>query len=216
LILAIIFFIISTKNVSILLSIIIVIIIGYFYFQKIKENDQVINTNFNNKIKKLNDDIKNEEAALDSNFYINKYPIEFKYLNNDKILIDIILQIRFIKMYDNSKFSKLLLLFENFMKIYIYMLADRYDINDFFSTFIQLRQSIIKELYSIYVVIPMKFKNIYNVDPFKTVKDVIEKFIKHSRKMILTIEKYGFKEKGIYYLEDTQYKPYEKNSLEVF
>ena len=34
--------------------------------------------------------------------------------------------------------------------------------------------------------------------------------------MILIIENYAFKHKGLYYLQDTQYKPYEKNNLEVF
>ena len=216
LILSLIFFIISNKNVSILLSIIIIIIIGYYYFIKINEYDEGIKTNYKNKIKKLNNDIKDKDNVLDDNFYINKFPIEFKYLINDKYLIELILQIRFIKVFDNAKFTKILLLFENFMKIYIYMLGDRYDINDYFSTFLEIRQSIIKELYSIYVVIPIKLKNIYNVDSFETIQTTIKNFIKHSRKMILIIENYAYKHKGLYYLQDTQYKPYEKNNLEVF
>jgi hypothetical protein len=215
-ILALLFFIISNKNVSILLSIIIIIIIGYYYFTKINEYDEGIKTSFKNKLSKLNGDIKNKQSILDENYEINKFPIELKYLNNDKFLIELILKIRFIKIFDDAKYTKILLLFENFMKIYIFMLADRYEINDYFSTFLQLRQTIIKELYGIYVVIPMKLKYIYNVNSFETIKDNIQKFIKHSRKMILIIENYAFKHKGLYYLQDTKYKPYEKNDLEVF
>lgn len=215
-ILALLFFIISNKNVSILLSIIIIIIIGYYYFTKINEYDEGIKTSFKNKLSKLNGDIKDKQSILDENYEINKFPIELKYLNNDKFLIELILKIRFIKIFDDAKYTKILLLFENFMKIYIFMLADRYEINDYFSTFLQLRQTIIKELYGIYVVIPMKLKYIYNVNSFETIKDNIQKFIKHSRKMILIIENYAFKHKGLYYLQDTKYKPYEKNDLEVF
>jgi len=216
LILALIFFIISNKNVSILLSIIIIIIIGYYYFNKIDKYNADIKTSFNNKILKLNEDIKDKEHIIDENYILNKFPIELKYLNNDKILIELILKIRFIKIFDDAKYTKILLLFENFMKIYIFMLADRFDINDYFSTFLELRKSIIKELYSIYIVIPMKLKNIYNVDSFKTLKETINEFIRHSRKMIVIIENYAFKHKGLYYLQDTKYKPYEKNDLEVF
>ncbi len=215
-ILALLFFIISNKNVSILVSIIIIIIVGYYYFKKINEYDEGIITNYKNKISKLNGDIKDKQEILDENYEINKFPIELKYLTNDKILIELILKIRFIKIFDNAKYTKILLLFENFMKIYIFMLADRYDINNYFSTFLQLRQSIIKELYAIYVVIPMKLQHIYNVNSFETIKENINNFIKHSRKMILIIENYAYKHKGLYYLQDTKYKPYEKNYLEVF
>lgn len=216
LILALLFFIISNKNVSILLSIIIIIIIGYFYFIKINEYNVDVKTSFNNNILKLNEDIKDKEHIIDENYIINKFPIELRYLTNDKILLELILKIRFIKIFDNAKYTKLLLLLEKFMKIYIFMLADRYDINDYFSTFIQLRQSIIKDLYSIYVVIPMKLRYIFNVNSFDTIKETIKEFMKHSRKMILIIENYAFKHKGLYYLQDTKYKPYEKNDLEVF
>lgn len=215
-ILALIFFIISNKNVSILLSIIIIIIIGYYYFIKIYEYNDSIKTNYKNKIIKLNGDIKDKEHIIDENYVINKFPIELKYLNNDSFFIELILNIRFIKIYDDAKYTKIIMLLEHFMKIYIFMLADRYDINDYFSTFLQLRQSIIKELYGIYVIIPMKLRFIYNVNSFETIKKTIESFMKHSRKMILIIENYAFRHKGLYYLPDTKYKPYEKNDIEVF
>lgn len=217
LILALIFFIISNKNVSILVSIIIIIIIGYFYFNKINEYNVDIKTSFNNKILKLNEDIKDKEHIIDdNNFIINKFPVELKYLNNDKKLIDLILKIRFIKLFDDARYTKIILLLEKFMKVYIFMLADRYDINNYFSTFLELRKTIIKELYSIYVVIPMKLTHIFNVNSFNTIKETINEFMKHSRKMIIIIENYGYKHKGLYYLEDTKYKAYEKNNLEVF
>lgn len=216
LILSLLFFFISNKNVSILLSIIIIIIIGYYYFFKINENNEAIKTNFKNKIIKLNDDIKDKISIIDENYYINKFPIELRYLNNDKYLIELILNIRFIKIFDDAKYTKILLLLEKFMKIYIFMLADRYDISDYFTTFLQIRQTIIKELYASYIIVPMKLRYIFNVNTFQTIKETIENFIKHSRKMILIIENYGYKHKGLYYLQDTKYKPYEKNYLEVF
>jgi len=74
LILAIIFFLISTKSISILLSIIIIIIIGYYYFNKIDDFQKTIENNFNNKIKLINTDIKDNELFNDSNYFLNKIP----------------------------------------------------------------------------------------------------------------------------------------------
>lgn len=98
------------------------------------------------------------------------------------------------------------------------MLGERYDINLYFTTFISLRTSIIKELYSIYLIVPDKFIYIYKINPFEEIKKSIKNFLSHSRKMIITIQNYGYKEKKIRYLEDTKYKPanINNNTLEVF
>ena len=34
--------------------------------------------------------------------------------------------------------------------------------------------------------------------------------------MIIILEKYAYQKKGIYYLDDTKYKPFENNNLEVY
>lgn len=211
-ILAVIFFLISNKNISILVSIIIIIIIGYFYFNKIYDYDKTIETNFNNKIALLKNDIKERENFNDDNYYLNKFPIVIKYLRYDKYLIDLLLNIRFIKVFDDGKYTSIVGSFEKLMKLYIFMMGDRYDINIYFTTFLSLRTTIIKELYSIYIIIPNKFIYIYKINPFEEIKKSIYDFTKYTRKMIITIQKYGFKEKGIKYLEDTKYKAYNLNN----
>ena len=102
------------------------------------------------------------------------------------------------------------------MKIYIYLLGDRYDIKEYFQTFIDIRTKIIKEFYSIFIIIPQKMQYSYNLNPFKEIEKTIKNFIKHSRQMIIIIERYAFTKKEIYYLQDTQYKPYDNNNLEVY
>lgn len=192
LILAIIFFLISNKNPSILIAIIIIIILGYNYFNKINIYNEKINTNYKNKIKTLEND---------SNEKIN-------YIYNDKYLIELLLNIRFIKIFDNARYISIINETDNLMKIYIYMLSDRYEIKKFFTTFLNLRNEIINELYSSYLIIPSKFKFIYNLNPFEELKKTIEQFIKHTRKMIVIIEKYAFEKKNIKYLQDTKYRPF--------
>jgi len=216
-ILALIFFIISTKNISILLSIIIIIIIGYFYFSKIDNFNNLQITNFNNKIKLITDDIKNDELFNNENYILKLFPKIIRYLRHDKFLIELILNIRFLKIFDNAKYTSIIAYLEKFMKLYIFMLSDRYDINIHFSTFLLLRNTIIKELYSIYIIIPNKFIYTFKVNPYDEIKNTINNFIKHSRKMIITIQNYAYNNKNIKYLEDTKYKPYQKNNfLEVY
>jgi hypothetical protein len=217
-ILAIIFFLISTKNISILVSIIIIIIIGYFYFNKIDDYNKSLESNFNNKINIIKNDIKDKEVFNDTNYFLNKFPITIRYLRYDSYLLELILNIRFIKIFDNAKYLFIVGSIEKLMKLYIFMLGDRYDINIYFSSFISLRTSIIKELYSIYIIVPNKFVYIYKINLFEEIKKTIHNFISHSRKMIITIQNYAYKEKKIKYLEDTKYKPFNinNNNLEVF
>lgn len=218
LILAVIFYIISDKNVSILLSIIIIIIIGYYYFNKIYDYDKTVETNFNNKVDLIKNDIKDREVFNDNNYFLNKFPVVIRYLRNDSYLIELLLNLRFIKVFDNAKYTSLIGSMEKLMKLYIFMMGDRYDISLYFSTFLSLRNTIIKDLYSIYIIVPDKFIYIYKINPFDEIKRSIHDFISHTRKMIITIQNYGYKNKGIKYLEDTKYKPYNlnNNSLEVF
>jgi len=202
LILALIFFFISNKNPSILIAIIIIIIIGYYYFNLIKDYNNNFLVTHENQIKTLEKDIDDNTTIY--------------YLNNDKIMIELLFNIRFIKIFDANKFSTIIVLFEKLMKLYIFMLGDRYDIRIHFSTFIEVRKTIIKELYSSYLITPIKLKYIYNLNPFKEIKKTIEDFIRHTREMIIILEKYAYEKKGVHYLDDTKYKPFEDNNLEVY
>jgi hypothetical protein len=95
----------------------------------------------------------------------------------------------------------------------MFILADRYDINKYFTTFLLLRNTIIKELYSIYLILPLKMKYYYGFDSFNEIKISIANFIEYSRKMITILERYGYQEKKVYYLDDTKYKAYENNNI---
>jgi len=194
LILAIIFYFISNKNPSILLAIIIIIIIGYNYLNIIAPYNS--NKNYENQMANLENDSENK----------------LYYLNNDKYLIDLILNIRFIRIFDTAKYSNIVTQNEKLIKLYIFMLGDRYDIKERFTSFLNIRNNIINEMYSAYVIIPHKFKYIYNLNPYEELKYTIENYIKHTRKMIIILKRYAYGKKNIQYLEDTKYKPYTKDN----
>lgn len=213
LILAIIFFLISKQNISILITIIIIFIISYFYFNKINDYNDNNKLNEKNIIASINNDIKDRQYLSDENYFLKKFPNEIKYLYKDKELFDIIINIRFIKRYDKSKYSNIVFYIDKFYKIYMYILANRYDINSYFNTFLLLRNTIIKELYSIYIILPLKMKYYYGFNSFDEIKKSTAKFIEYSRKMITILEKYGYNEKKVFYLDDTKFKPYENKDI---
>jgi len=212
LILSLIFFIISGNEIKILLSIIIIIIIGYYYFNIINNFENINIQNQTNIIKSVNDDIKKRKYINNENFYLKKFNKNIKYLIYDKKLLDIILNIKFTMKYDYEKYTNIINYFDNFYKIYMYILANRYDIKEYFTTFLSLRDTIIKEMYSIYIILPIKMLNYYGFDSFVELKKSINDFIIHSRELIIILERYAKQEKNIYYLEDSKYKYKELNN----
>ena len=213
LILAIIFFLISNQKLNILIAIIIIIIIGYFYLTKITDYNNNNKLTEKNIISEINTDIKERQYISNENYFLKKFSNEIKYLQKDKRLLDIIINIRFIKRYDSSKYTNIVLYIDKFYKIYIFILANRYDIKKYFSTFILLRNTIIRELYSIYIILPTKMKYYYGFDSFVELKKSISDFIEYSRKMITILERFGYQEKKVYYLNDTKYKPYDNDYI---
>ncbi len=59
----------------------------------------------------------------------------------------------------------------------------------------------------------MKMKYYYGFDSFDEIKKSITKFIDYSRKMITVLERYGYQEKKVFYLNDSIIKPYENKDI---
>ena len=212
-ILSIIYFLISNQNINILIAIIIILILSYLYFNKINNYNNDNKLTDENIITAINKDIKERQYLSNENYFLKKFPNEIKYLHKDKELFNIIINIRFIKRYDASKYSNIVFYVDKLYKIYMFILADRYDIKKYFNTFLLLRNTIIKEMYSIYIILPMKMKYYYGFNSFDEINKSIKLFIDYSRKMITILERYGFQEKEIFYLDDSKYKPYENNNI---
>ena len=100
---------------------------------------------------------------------------------------------------------------DKFYKIYMFILSDRYDVKKYFGIFIDLRNMIIREMYALYIILPMEMKYYFGFNSFNELKRSINDFIEYSGKLIKIIERYGYQEKEVYYLTDIKYKPYENN-----
>jgi hypothetical protein len=210
-ILAIFYYILSKNNSSILLSIIIIIIIFYYINNYIKENDITNNTDNNIKKDNIKREVKDIIEVSNDNIYINKNNKNIKYLKKNSEFMDILFNIRFVKKFDKTKYSNMIISMDKLMKIYMYILADRYDINTYLPVFIDIKNNIIEIFYSLIFVIPNKFKHIYGFEPQVEIDKSLKDFRTKTKYMINVISNYSKIGKEEVYLNIHKYIPYEKN-----
>ena len=210
--LALLFYIMAKLNVQILLTIIIVIFIYVNIDNNIK--NKIINNNNkeNEKESKLEEDIKDIEQINVDNFYTtyNKNK-NVRFLVENKDFVDIIYNIRFIKKFDKTRYNNIIINMNKMMKIYIYILSNRYELNTYLPIIYDIKDSILEIFYSLIFVVPNKFKHIYGFVPHDEVNKSIKDFINKYNKMITILTNYGNIDKKYYHINYEKYKPYEKN-----
>jgi len=209
---AFVFFTISKYNVSILLSMMIAIYLYVIIDNNIKSN---IITNQNNKEKKqeiLSNEVKEVEQINTDNFYtqVNNNK-NIKFLGKDKVFIDIIYNIRFIKKFNKTTYNKFIININKLMKIYIYILSNRYELNTYLPIFDDTKNNILELFYSLIFIIPKKFKHIYGFDPYEEIQRSLDDFRKKTDKMLNILINFGKINKGYDYINFNKYIPYEKN-----
>ena len=207
-ILAIFYYILSKNNSSILLSIIIIIIAYYYINNYIKENDIINKSDNNIKKDNIQKEVKDIIEVSNDNFYVNKNNKNTKYLIKNKEFMDILFNIRFIKKFDKTKYSNMIINMDKLMKIYIYILADRYDINTYLPIFTDIKDTIIEIFYSLIFVIPNKFKHIYGFDPQVEIDKSLKDFRTKTKNMITVITNYSKIGKVEVYLNIHKYITY--------
>ena len=143
--LALLFFIMAKQNTQILLSVIIVIFIYISIDYNIKNNISTKSDEKKEKETSLTNDIKDIEQINVENFYTfyneNK---NVRFLVKNKKFIDIIYNIRFIKKFDKTRYNKIIVNMNKMMKVYIYILSDRYEINTYLPIFYDIKDTILE------------------------------------------------------------------------
>jgi hypothetical protein len=203
LLLATIFYFLKFIDKKSILSLIIILIIGYILYNQIINKE---NNNANNLLlfkDKIDDKILNLDKSLSSNIYdLNIVPKKLKYISNDEILVNIIKNLYFLEKINKTRYTELLTNLDKLMNIYIFILNDIYDIKYYIKNFIDIRDNIISLLQSY-----LNFTNL-NKKYYDIVNKNLHFFIFRSRKMISILENYAKYEKKIFHLDDTIIKPY--------
>lgn len=210
--LALLFFIMAKQDVQILLSVMIVIFIYINIDNNIKNNINVKNDEKKKIEESLINDVKDIEQINVENFYTfyneNK---NIRFLVENKNFIDIIYNIRFIKKFDKTRYNKIIVNMNKMMKVYIYILSDRYEINTYLPIFYDIKDTILEVFYSLIFVIPQRFKHIYGFVPHEEIEKSTKNFIDKYNEMLSIIINYGNVGKKYVHINYEKYKPYEKN-----
>jgi len=203
------FYILAKLRASILISIIIIIIIAYYIDYNL-QNELKNNKNKAITVKeKLRQEVQNVKELNTYSAYVNENKKDLKYLVKNQEFMDILHNIRFIKKFDKTRYTNLIVYMDRIMKIYIYILADRYDINTYLPLFNDLKSEVLEIMYSLIFVIPDRFKHIYGFDPHQEIQKSLEDFYKKTNKMITIIGNYSKIGKNEYYINLEKYRPYE-------
>jgi hypothetical protein len=210
-ILAIFYYILSKNKSSILLSIILIIIAFYYINNYIKENDSKYKTDTKKKEDKILNEVKDIVELSTDNFYISRNNKDVKFLIKNKEFMDILFNIRFIKKFDKTRYSNMIINMDKVMKIYMYILADRYDINTYLPIFTDIKNNILEIFYSLIFVVPNKFKHIYGFDPQVEIDKSLSDFRTKIKDMLIVITNYAKIGKQKVYINNNKYMPYEKN-----
>jgi len=141
------------------------------------------------------------------------YPIKgipkkgWTYLKENKTLMDIANDLVFVKTFDRQKYQLLLVQMNEYQKVYMYILAERYPCQSYIGNFLDIRESILEILYQLYLVVPSHFKHIYGVHPYEVLQKNIETFVKLSRTMLQVLENFCRMDLKEYYFPMTQPMP---------
>jgi len=182
------------------LNVFIMLIIFLYFLNLYDFQDRIGNKDFNNKddvileytenfIDKELDNIDTvNDFILDSNdiYPIYKKPKKFLFIKKDDYLKKIIYDLRFIKKYDRGDYIKLIILIENFLKIYYNLIIDRYDI-DYVDVLLDVRKEILNVMYNFKVDAPQynrKQEYIHN-----KIQDCIVKVQSYSHQKLKNINK---------------------------
>jgi hypothetical protein len=208
--LALIFYIISNYSTSILLSFMIIIYLYTYIDGNIKNNIANNNNIVSNKEEALKNEVSEvKEINTDSFFMTNNKSVKFLVKNSE--FVNIIYNVRFIKKFDKTLYRNLIVYMNKLMKIYVYILADRYDINVYLPIFNDVRNDILEYFYSFIFVIPEDFKHIYGFNPQSEIDKSLDEFREKVKNMLTILTNYGKIGMKKEYINMEYYRPYEKN-----
>ena len=210
-ILALAYYILSKNKASILITIIIILAAFYYINNYIKENEVRFKADDTKKEDKIRSEVKDIVEVATDNFYINKNSKNVKYLVKNKEFMEILFNIRFIKKFDKTRYSNMCINMDKMMKIYMYILADRYDTNTYLPIFTDIKNNILEIFYSLIFVVPNQFKHIYGFEPQAEIDKSLSDFRNKTADMLTVIANYARIGKQSVYINNDKYMPYEKN-----
>lgn len=206
--LAFVFSFMSTLNQRYLLSIVIIVMVSYISYLYLVDVSNKKEKDGSTMIDTVIKDIEGRSETNNHIFYVDKFSKKMKYLAYNNELMRVLTNIRFIRKFNRSVYGDIVLNMDKMMKIYVYMLSDRYDINAYMPMFIDVKNAVLDILQSLVMIVPQRMKHTYGVDTYEEIDRTTNDFIEVSKKMIGIISKYARMHPYKEYIMDTMYEPH--------
>jgi hypothetical protein len=162
--------------------------------------------------KDLNEDLADRTEVISDSYEVKKSR-KLKYLEENQELRAIAMNLRFVRIFDKGRFGDLLVHMDKFQKVYMYILARRYQPREYIGTFQDLRQAVLEILYSLIFVVPKRLKHTYGLDPYSEIQKSIQEFTALSRKMEDIL--YAFAKAEGHQLARSYYHPYDPTRTHI-
>lgn len=202
---AILFNVLSNSETVTVLTIML-LMIGYamYYYGYIQEKEQKPSKTDIDAIIEQRMKQNDRTATPSTSYYMKAFPVKgLKYLKENDKMIAIAKNLVYLQVFDKGRYEDLLLFMDRLQKVYMYILVGRYECRQGLNTFMDIRDILLKTLYSFYIVLPMKTKHMYGLDPHGELDKSIQGITNITRHMITVLENYARRECKTPYLDQT-------------
>ena len=206
-IITILFFLLHRVTEKTLIIIIVSLFLSYITYYYLYQLSDVKEKSISNMKKTINEDIKGRKEVNEDLFYTKSFPTNLRYLKESQELMDIAMNVRFIRKFNKSRYGDLLMNMNSLMKVYIYILSERYS-SDQIELFIDLRDNIIELMHSFIIIVPEYLKHTYGFNAYEEIDKSITDFTILSREKLEVLKKYSKIYLNRSYIPDDKYKPY--------
>lgn len=151
--------------------------------------------------------IAGRREANTERFSIGRFA-RLRFLPKNPALAAIAHDLRFVRAFDKARYADLLLYMDKFQKTYMYILGDRYYLQSYVGTLLDLRDAVAEALYGLVFAVPATFRHVYGLAPYPVLQRNAEAFQALSAKMLKIVENYA-RSRGDAYFPTIGPRPYE-------
>ena len=191
---AVVFYQLKSRDTPVLLATIVVSLWAYYAYQEWQkrervreETDQASMT----QLTKIPESFRGTSLPLtpvDAQFLPKK---NTRYLTYNPHLVAILKDLTFTKMFDKARYYHLVLLMDRYQKTYIYLLIRRYRIQEGVPIFYDLYESILEQIYSMAVNVPVELKHTYGLNTHERIHLQIDAFKGLFKTMVTILQNYA-------------------------
>lgn len=164
-------------------------------------------------VNKLVSDLKGRQEMVTPTYEIKKSRGDLKYLLQNSDFQVIANNLRFTRIFDKGRFGDLLVHMDKLHKVYMYILAGRYNPEKYIATFKDLREATLEILSRFFMVIPQNLKHTYGLDPYAELYSNIGMLNVATRTMLNVL--LGYSKGNGYNVVDDYLQPYQNSRKHV-